>query len=101
MLGTRTVARCGACGVALPIATASLEHCPGCRADLHACRQCAHFDPGRRFECAEAIAERLADKHAKNDCGFFALRVSVERDTSPGSPGPRDARRGFDGLFKP
>src|SRR6266705_7223187 len=85
---------------ALPIATASLEQCPNCRAALHACRQCTHFDTSRRFECAEPIPERLADKNARNDCASFSLRVTVERDASPDSTRPGDIRRGFDNLFK-
>lgn len=100
MLAARTVSRCGACGTVLPVATASLEWCPHCRAAIHACRQCAHFDVSRRFECTEPIAGRLADKNARNDCDRFALRVTVERDASPDSTRPGDVRRGFDDLFK-
>ena len=100
MLATRTVSRCGACGAVLPVATSSLEHCPHCRAVMHACLQCGHFDAGKRFECAEAVPERIADKNAKNDCASFSLRVSVERETSPDSTRPGDIRRGFDNLFK-
>ena len=100
MLASRTVSRCAACGAVLPVATATLAECPGCRAALHACRQCAHFEPGRRFECARDIPERLPDKSARNDCAWFGLRVSVERDASPDSTRPSDIRRGFDNLFK-
>jgi hypothetical protein len=100
MLAQRTVSRCGACGERLPIATESLVECPGCRAAIHACRQCRHFDTGRRFECAEPIPERVADKNARNDCALFALRVAVERDASPDSTPVRDVRRAFDNLFK-
>jgi hypothetical protein len=100
MLAQRTVSRCGACGERLPIATASLAECPSCRAAIHACRQCAHFDTSRRFECTEPIPERLADKSARNDCAVFSLRVTVERDPSPDSTRPSDIRRAFDNLFK-
>lgn len=100
MLARHTVSRCGACGTVLPIATATLEQCPQCRAALHACRQCAHFEPGRRFECAQPIQERVTDKNARNKCAAFSLRVTVERDTSPDSTRPGDVRRGFDNLFK-
>ncbi len=100
MLANRTVSRCGACGAVLPIANATLEQCPNCRAALHACRQCTHFDASRRFECAQPIAERIADKSARNECAAFALRVTVERDASPHSTRPSDIRRGFDNLFK-
>ena len=100
MLAKRTVSRCGACGAVLPIANSALEQCPNCRAALHACRQCTHFEPSRRFECAEPIPERIADKNAKNDCATFSLRVTIERDASPDSTRPSDIRRGFDNLFK-
>jgi hypothetical protein len=100
MLAQRTVSRCGACGATLPIATASLEHCPDCRAAIHACRQCAHFDTSRRFECAQPVPERVADKGARNECPLFSLRVTVERDASPDSVRPTDVRRAFDNLFR-
>ena len=100
MLAQRTVSRCGACGAVLPIATASLEQCPQCRAPIHACSQCTHFDTARRFECTQPIVERIVDKNARNECDGFALRVTVERDASPDSTRPGDIRRGFDNLFK-
>ena len=100
MLGQHTVSRCGACGAVLPVATAALEQCPNCRCAIHACRQCTHFDTGRRFECAASIPARVADKNAGNGCAWFVLRVTVERDASPDSTRPGDIRRGFDNLFK-
>jgi len=100
MLARHTVSRCGACGAVLPIATATLEQCPNCRAAIRACRQCTHFDTSRRFECEEPIVERIADKNARNDCAAFSLRVTVERDASPDSTRPGDIRRGFDNLFR-
>jgi hypothetical protein len=100
MLASKTVSRCAACGAVLPIATASLAECPHCRAALHACRQCTHFDTARRFECTEPVLTRIADKATRNECDAFALRVTVERDASPDSTRPGDIRRGFDNLFK-
>ncbi len=100
MPASRTVSRCAACGTLLPPLTDPAAACPQCRAALYACKQCTHFDPGRRFECAQPVPERIADKSARNECAHFALRVTIERDVSPGSPRPDDARRGFDNLFK-
>jgi hypothetical protein len=100
VLPSHAVSRCAACGAVLPVATSTLEQCPHCRAAIHACRQCSHFDTGRRFECAQPIPERLPDKNARNDCAAFAVRVTVERQTSPDSTRPGDIRRGFDDLFK-
>lgn len=100
MLDTRTLSRCAACGAVLPIANSSLEQCPNCRAPIHACRQCTHFEPARRFECTQPVIERIADKNARNACDAFSLCVTVERDASPDGPRPDDVRRGFDNLFK-
>jgi hypothetical protein len=100
MLAQRSLSRCGACGGALPIATSTLEECPHCRAAIHACRQCSHFEPRHRFECDQPIPERIADKNARNECPEFALRVTVERNASPDGPRPDDVRRAFGNLFK-
>jgi len=96
-LRNRPISRCAECGVVLPIGADSLARCPSCRAELHACRQCGHFDPARRFECAQPVAERVADKRARNECATFSLLVTVERDAASGALG---ARRAFDNLFK-
>lgn len=97
---TRTVSRCVDCGTPLPPLTDPLGQCPKCRSELHSCRQCAHFDPGHRFECTQPVPERISDKGARNACTFFSLHVTVERETSSGSAHPEDARRAFDNLFK-
>jgi len=100
MLTSRTVSRCVDCGTLLPSSTEELGQCPKCRSELHACQQCAHFSPGRRFECTQPVPERISDKRARNECTFFALRVTVEREASSGSGSPDDARRAFHNLFK-
>ena len=100
MLASRTVSRCGACGDLLPIATASLEQCPSCRADIHACRQCAHFDTSQRFQCTQPNSQRNEDNAARNDCASFTLRINVEKNASPDGKSAADIRRAFDNLFK-
>lgn len=100
MLQSRTVLRCVDCGTLLPPLTDGLGQCAKCRAELHACQQCTHFAPGRRFECTQPVSERIADKRARNECTFFSLRVTVERETSSGSGRPDDTRRAFHDLFK-
>ena len=58
MLPQRTVSRCAECGTRLPPGIDALGSCPQCGAALHACKQCTHFDPARRFECAQPVAEQ-------------------------------------------
>jgi predicted RNA-binding Zn-ribbon protein involved in translation (DUF1610 family) len=98
---SRTVSRCAACGAILSVAAvAPSDVCHKCGAALHACTQCAHFDPGSRFQCSKPVPEAIKDKAARNDCGLFELRTSVERDASSGAPDAAGARAGFDSLFK-
>jgi hypothetical protein len=109
MVGTVTRARCANCGTVLPPGLEVNGQCPRCNLELHCCKQCVHFDTAARFECTQPIAERIPKKDARNDCSFFELRVTVEKDTSPSSyspgasaesPRPNDARKAFDDLFK-
>lgn len=100
MPGTRVASRCAGCGRLLPALTEPLGQCSQCGFELHSCKQCTHFDPGSRYECTQPIPKRIAEKTARNDCSFFALRVIVEKDTSPDKRRPEDARQAFANLFK-
>jgi len=100
MVKKQAVSRCADCGTLLPAQADPFGQCPHCKSELHSCWQCACFDPARRFECTEPVPERILDKRGRNECAFFSLRVSVERDTTSGSARPEDARRAFKNLFK-
>jgi hypothetical protein len=105
-------ARCSSCGAVLTPGFDPTAQCPRCHAEMHSCKQCVHFDTGKQFECTQPIPERIAKKDAKNDCTFFELRMTVEKDTSPvnyasatpiAAPAagrPNDARKAFEDLFK-
>lgn len=49
------------------------DECDTCRADLHACRNCKHYDPKSYNECREPQAERVQEKHRANFCDFFEI----------------------------
>jgi hypothetical protein len=101
MPGTQNVSRCAQCGTVLTMLSEPLGQCPKCGFELHSCKQCANFDPSRRFECMQPVPERIAKKDARNECTFYSISVRVEKQTSTGSAArPNDARRAFDNLFK-
>lgn len=100
MAPTRTVMRCGGCGVILPPTTDTKGQCPRCKFELHTCKQCAYFDTGARWECTQPITARLPRKDLRNDCTFYQARVTVEKDTSSSAGRPADARTAFENLFK-
>lgn len=101
MAGTRSVSRCAQCGTVLQGLTEAAGACPKCGFELHSCKQCSYFDPSSRFECTQPIPERISPKDRRNQCTFYAIRVSFEKETStPGAARADDARRAFDNLFK-
>ena len=107
-------ARCYNCATALAPGTDFNGTCPKCNAELHCCKQCAHFEPSIRFQCLKPIPVRIAMKDKANECNLFAPRVTVAREGTAtaasmappidvGPPAPRnsdEARNAFDKLFK-
>ncbi len=78
--------------------------CGNCRAPLHVCRNCAHFDTAARWECRAPIERAVQDKTAANDCPHFKANTVLDatgRRASAAAPGAGpDARAAFDSLFK-
>ncbi len=101
--GTREVSRCTQCGTVLAGMPPG-ETCPKCGFELHSCKQCAYFDPGKRFECMKPVAKRVEKKDVRNDCQLYELRVAREKETSTPvslrTLRPNDARQAFENLFK-
>jgi hypothetical protein len=104
-------ARCHNCSTTLPPDTDFRSNCPKCGAALHCCKQCAHFEPSKLFQCLKPVPARIAVKDQANECDLFEPRVTVARDAAPGAtpayPSPSQALRGtnearaaFDSLFK-
>jgi hypothetical protein len=98
MMAFGEAVKCASCGAKAPSSISLEASCPNCKAELHTCRQCAHFDPSAHFECRKTIPARILNKNARNTCELFAARTIVERQTSSGAP--TDARAAFAKLFK-
>lgn len=47
------------------------DDCPKCHADVHACKNCKHYDPKAYNECREPSADRVQEKDRANFCDFF------------------------------
>jgi hypothetical protein len=72
------------------------DECERCSADLHACRNCAHHDPGAYNQCREPNTEWVSGRERANRCDYFAPG-SGEGGTS-GSQAR--ARSDLEDLFK-
>jgi hypothetical protein len=100
--GYHEVMRCARCGTLFTEAILPLSRCRRCGADLRSCAQCESFDTGQRFECAQTIPARISPKDSRNECGLFAPRVTIERETHSQVQRdvPNSAKKAFDDLFK-
>jgi hypothetical protein len=90
---------CAWCGNPLDVvgnAVGRRDTCPHCDHDVHACRQCRHFDPAVAKECKEPFAEVPADKDQANFCEFFQLGEGGLTAEDP----LRAAREAADALFR-
>jgi hypothetical protein len=75
------------------------DTCSQCDADLHCCRACRFFDPGRNNQCAEPQAEWVSEKARANFCDYFEPRTTIDL-VNRSSSTPEDTRKSFDSLFK-
>ena len=106
LMAAHEVFRCARCGTLLSLPVIGDGRCTRCGVGLHSCVQCAAFDTGARFECAQpSLTARISPKDARNTCVLFAPRTTVERQTttpagSGGTSGTSSARQAFDDLFK-
>jgi phage terminase large subunit GpA-like protein len=91
---------CPACQTEIPLAAGESvgfrDACDRCRADLHVCLICAHYDTTAFNECRESSAERILDKDRANRCEYF--RPTDRAQTAGG--GREDAMADLEKLFR-
>lgn len=79
--------QCWKCGTELKnllLPFSRYEECSVCKADLHVCRACRHFDPNLNDGCREDRAEFVLDKDKANFCDYFRAnpKPHVSRDNA-------------------
>lgn len=70
-------------------------YCENCQADLHCCKNCTFYKPGRPNDCMIPGTDYVADREKANLCEDFK---SFGKFT-PASKSD-DAKKRFDDLFK-
>ena len=79
---------CWHCGVSVseePLPLSTYAECRPCRAQLHCCRQCQHYNPRLRVDCDEPRAESHSEREKANFCDWFKLRREF---VEPGEKAP-------------
>lgn len=89
---------CHACKTVVPILgiLGRREECPKCRADLHVCLNCIHYDKSAYNECREPSADVVREKDRANFCDYFSARA----EAAGGADRQKDLRAAAEALFK-
>jgi hypothetical protein len=97
------VLNCHSCGAPVKLLAGGKvqrrDTCTQCHADLHCCRSCRFFDPGKNNQCSEPQADWVSNKDLANFCDYFEPRTSIDLVRKSQSA-PDAARKQFDSLFK-
>lgn len=95
---------CWKCGETLDVPATSRvlnrDTCPKCDSDLHCCRNCQLYDPGKHNQCSETQADWVRDKEAANYCDYFQPNPARRASAHTSGSKADDARNKFDSLFK-
>lgn len=75
--------QCWKCGYELKnllLPFSRYEECTQCKADLHSCLACKHYDESVSDACREDRAEFVLDKDRANFCDFFKVNTKAFRN---------------------
>ena len=71
--------------------------CDSCRADLHVCEFCIHYNPSFSDRCDQSLAERPREFDRANFCDFF--KINEQAYQRKGRSSSQQARAQLDALF--
>ena len=90
---------CVNCGSSVEGAVYRNTLCSACGKELHTCRNCRHYAPGKPYDCAESIGEPIPDKTRANFCDFFQINLKSDNGGGDSSGKSSSAKDAFDALF--
>jgi hypothetical protein len=77
---------CWSCGESLaeePLPLSRTAECRHCRAELHVCRMCRHYDPRVPGRCREERADPPQDRDRANFCDWFEASAGAWKPQEP------------------
>ncbi len=100
-MGSRSIdMQCWKCGAELKhllLPFSRYEECSTCKADLHTCLACRHYDPTLSDGCREDRADFILDKDKANFCDYF--KVNTRAYSKKDNDEARAARARLAALF--
>ena len=100
-MGSRSMdMQCWKCGTELKnllLPFSRYEECSACKADLHVCLACKHYDASLSDACREDRADFILDKDKANFCDYF--KVNARAYQKQDDAAAREARAKLAELF--
>lgn len=59
--------------------------CGYCGTDLHSCKNCKFYEPGRHYDCNETVEEIIVDKERSNFCDYFKAKNTFSKTNNSDS----------------
>lgn len=89
---------CHSCGTVAKLAgpVGRRDECAKCRSDLHACKNCVHYDTKAYNECREPSADVVREKDRANFCDYFEPGSGSQKK----APSKADLLAAAEALFK-
>ena len=85
----------------VPIKVGFRAQCPQCGIDLHTCKGCRYYTPGKPNDCAVPNTDFVRDREAMNFCEEFApLSLSTPPPSKRSILGEAPPKKDFKSLFK-
>lgn len=89
--------KCGADVESVPRPFSRFAECPGCKAELHVCRMCRHYDLRYVGQCNHDFADKVLIKDKANFCSHF--KPSPRAFEGAGDPEKEKAEQALQSLF--
>lgn len=85
-----------------PIKIGFRATCHHCEIDLHVCKNCRYFSPGKPNDCAVPGTDYIRDREAFNFCEEFKPQIQNSSPPKPSSFLGEDLppKKDFNSLFK-
>ncbi len=92
----------------IPVKIGFRAICPHCGVDLHVCKNCRYYSPGKPNDCAVPGTDYVRDREASNLCEEFKVKIPENPSASEPSAKARrlfgleetEPKKDFNSLFK-
>jgi len=76
--------------------------CPHCNSDLHACKNCIHYDENLTSKCKEPESPWIGDRSAQNSCTYFEFAPPSDPKAAIADrhKEAEEAKKAFKALFR-